>query len=235
MYDYDRLKNTLKNMSDKKHRDFHRSLVPNAKDTIAFLGIPIPKLRKLAKEILAECKNIDDYFTCVGNEFYEEIMLKGIVTGYLRCDYTNKCCYISAFVPYITDWAICDTFCSSIRIANADKERFLQFLEPYLNSEDEFFVRFGVVMLIRNYICDDFIAATLEKLKTLHHTQHYYIQMAVAWALCECYIKYPQLTLSLLKEKSFDAFIQNKAIQKCRESFRVSQSDKSMLLQYKIQ
>ena len=233
MYDYPQLKITLQNMADKKYRDFHQKLVPDVKNQMLFLGIPIPKLRKLAREILAECDNIDDYFCRAGNEFYEEVMLRGIVTGLLKCDYQKKLAYITDFVPLITDWAICDTFCSSIRIAHADKENFYGFLQPYFTSEKEFSVRFGVVMLLRNYVCEDWIAVTLDTLKTVTH-KAYYVQMAVAWALCECYIKFPEQTLQLFQAKTFDKFVQNKAVQKCRESRRVSDEDKIRLLQYRF-
>ena len=233
MYDYEKLKNTLQTLSEEKHRDFHRKLVPNIKDNLIILGIPVPRLRKLAKEILSECDNIDDYFACVGHTFYEEIMLQGIVIGYLSCDHRKKLHYISAFVPNISDWAVCDTFCSSIRIPKTEKQSFYEYLSPYLYGENEFAVRFGVVMLLQNYVCDEFIVRTLDTLKNIRNNQ-YYVQMALAGAWSVCYIQYPEQTLSVFAEKSLDRFVQNKAIQKCRESLRITDNDKKRLLSYKI-
>ena len=43
------------------------------------------------------------------------------------------------------------------------------------------------------------------------------------------YVKYPEKVLGLLKEKKLDISNHNKAIQKCRESRRVSAQDKEML------
>ena len=57
--------------------------------------------------------------------------------------------------------------------------------------------------------------------------------MAVAWAISVCYVKFRDKTLKLLKIKELDIFVQNKAIQKIRESFRVSDEDKEMLKKYK--
>jgi len=58
--------------------------------------------------------------------------------------------------------------------------------------------------------------------------------MGIAWALSVCYIKFPQETEALLKKQELTPFVQNKAIQKIRESLRVSAEEKQLLLQYKI-
>ena len=57
----------------------------------------------------------------------------------------------------------------------------------------------------------------------------YYVKMAVAWALSVCYIKFPEKTLAFFKENTLDDWVQNKAIQKCRESFRISKEEKEFL------
>jgi 3-methyladenine DNA glycosylase AlkD len=73
-----------------------------------------------------------------------------------------------------------------------------------------------------------FVEEALKILQAIKH-EDYYVKMGVAWAISIFYIKQPQLTLPLLQENNLDDFTHNKAIQKIRESFRVSKEDKEML------
>jgi 3-methyladenine DNA glycosylase AlkD len=73
-----------------------------------------------------------------------------------------------------------------------------------------------------------FVEEALKILQAIKH-EDYYVKMGVAWAISIFYIKQPQLTLPLLQENNLDDFTHNKAIQKIRESFRVSKEDQEML------
>ena len=57
--------------------------------------------------------------------------------------------------------------------------------------------------------------------------------MAVAWALSVCFVKYYNKTLSQFKTCKLDKFIFNKTIQKCVESFRLSNVQKQELKELK--
>ena len=228
--DYNILLQKLESMADKKHQEFHNSLVPDVNN---ILGIPVPKLRILAKELIKECNNIDTYLSYVSNKYYEELMLKGIVIGYIKCDWQKKLEYIESFVPQIYDWAVCDTFCSGIKPPKSELSSFRNFIEPYLHSDNEFQIRFAVVILLQKYVSAEYIKSTLQALQNIKNDK-YYVKMAVAWALSVCYIKYPDLTTNVFSEYKLDKWVQNKAIQKCRESLRVTPEQKDMLLKFKI-
>ena len=58
--------------------------------------------------------------------------------------------------------------------------------------------------------------------------------MSNAWLLCEFMIKQRDKTLHYLKSNNLNKFTINKAISKCRDSFRVSKEDKELLLKYKV-
>jgi 3-methyladenine DNA glycosylase AlkD len=62
----------------------------------------------------------------------------------------------------------------------------------------------------------------------------YYVNMAVAWAISMAFVKYENKTLSILKSKSLPTDIQNKSIQKIRDSLRVPKATKDSLIEYKI-
>ena len=110
----------------------------------------------------------------------------------------------------------------------------IDFLRPYLASDKEFPLRFGIVMLMDYCLTDSHIDETLDILCSTDHPG-YYVRMAVAWALSVAFVKYRDKTLSRLEARTLDPWIQNKAIQKCRESYRVSPEDKEYLKTLKYQ
>lgn len=231
--DYRGLIAQLEDLADERYSKFHSNLVPGVQDEKIILGISVPKLRTVAKELVKSYNNIDGYLSQPLGKYYEELMLRGIVIGYIKCPWEKKLEYIRDFVPNISDWAVCDIFCGGIKPQKERLTEFRAFIELYLHSDKEFEIRFAVVILLQKYINEDCIATTLQALKNIKDNR-YYVQMAVAWALSVCYVKFPKATLELFKEKCLLKEVQNKAIQKCRESRRVSNIDKNMLIKYKI-
>ena len=57
----------------------------------------------------------------------------------------------------------------------------------------------------------------------------YYVFMANAWLISVCMVKFPEETITFFKDNQLDKITHNKAIQKSRESNRVSKEDKSFL------
>jgi len=84
------------------------------------------------------------------------------------------------------------------------------------------------VMLLKQYVDLIWIDDTLRALQAVRH-EGYYVKMALAWALCECYIKQREKTLPVLRGGLADAFVQNKAISKLCDSYRVTPEEKQAL------
>ena len=57
----------------------------------------------------------------------------------------------------------------------------------------------------------------------------YYVQMAMAWAICEALVQYYDKTLCYLENADLDKFTYNKALQKAMESYRISDNKKQLL------
>ena len=57
--------------------------------------------------------------------------------------------------------------------------------------------------------------------------------MAIAWLLCELMIYNRDMTLKYLEHNNLNIFTINKAISKCRDSYRVSKEDKELLLNFR--
>lgn len=217
------IKEKIFELSDSEFQKFQRKLCPNINNIV---GVRLPLLRKLAKEI-----SKDDWrnflLTCP-TDYFEETMLQGLVIGYAKADIEEILNHITNFVPKIDNWAVCDSFCTSLKFTKSNMNRVFEFLKTYLESKKEFELRFGIVMLLDFYIVDQYINQVLILLNEIKH-DGYYVKMAVAWALSICFIKYPDRTMIYLKNNNLDDFTYNKTLQKITESFRISKETKSII------
>lgn len=220
MYD---LRDKLFELSDDKFKTFHSRLCPNTDNII---GVRLPLLRQLAKEIAkGDWRN---FLSNSKEEYYEEILINGLVIAYAKCDVEERLNYIESFVPKIDNWAICDSFCNTLKFVNKNKEIMLEFIQPYLRSYNEFEIRFAVVIILNYYITEDYINLVLKTLDNIKH-DGYYVKMAVAWAISMCFIKFEEKTMAYLKDNSLDDFTYNKSLQKICESLRVDKNTKELI------
>lgn len=228
-FDYDRIYNRILELADEKYKCFHSSLVPGNTN---IAGVRIPKLREFAREI-AKSDYWREFLNAESRGLYEEEMLKGIVIGLVKCPIEERFELVVDFVPRIDNWAVCDIFTGGLKAFAKNRELILPYIEQCLTSAAEFTVRFGVCMLMDYFVDDQYIDYTLDKIQQVKH-KGYYVMMVCAWALSVCFVKQRNKTLAVFEQMSLDSTTQNKAIQKCRESYRVSDSDKELLLNYKI-
>lgn len=216
------IKQDLLELAESKYQEFTSKLLPGI-DNI--LGVRLPALRKLAKDILKD--NPMEYLENATEDSFEEIMLQGMVIGGLK-DIDLVFHYIEEFLPKINNWSVCDSFCAGLKISKKYPKEMWQFIQPYLKDDREYFIRFAVVMLLNYYVDEEHIAEALQALDQIKHDA-YYVKMAVAWAISIYYIKLPERTLEYLKYNSLDNFTYNKALQKITESLRVDKETKQMI------
>lgn len=222
------IREKIKELSDEEYRKFHSGLCPGTDNII---GVRVPVLRKFAKQIYNE-EDWEKYLSYNNLEFYEEILLQGMIIGFVKQDIKKVQKYISDFVPKIDNWAVCDIFCAGLKITKKYQEQMWEFLQSYLKSEKEFYLRFSIVMMLDYFITEEYIDEVLIKLDTIQNDA-YYVKMAVAWAISTCYIKFPQKTLEYLKQNNLDDWTYNKAIQKTIESYRIDKKTKDFLRKMK--
>lgn len=214
----------ISKLADAKYKEFHSALCPN---TDNIMGVRVPVLRSYAKEFY-KSQDWREYLK-VKPKYYEETMLQGMLIGFdtkENIEVVQE--YVTQFIPKIDNWAICDTFVAGLKITKKYPKEMWQFIQTYLKSNKEFELRFGIVMLLDYYITEEYIDKVIEILDKIKH-DGYYVKMAVAWAISICYIKYPKKTYQYLLKDNLDNFTHNKAIQKARESYRVSKEDKEKL------
>ncbi|MBU5336439.1 DNA alkylation repair protein [Intestinibacter bartlettii] len=219
----DNLRNRLFELADDKYKKFHSNLCPNTENII---GVRLPQLREIAKEITKG--DWRGFLSTSKEDYYEEVLINGLVIAYAKCDVDERLNYIKDFVPKIYNWAICDTFCNTLKFVNKNKEAVWDFIQPYLKSSKEFEIRFAVVIILNYYITEDYIDIVLETLDKVRHNG-YYVKMAVAWAISICFVKFEEKTMLYLKNNNLDDFTYNKSLQKICESLRVDKKTKALI------
>lgn len=223
----DEIKVKLLLLEDLKYKEFHSKLCPNVNNII---GVRLPKLRNLAKELL-EKYSLEILLANIDNKYYEEIMLEAILIGYCK-DINIVTKLINNFVNKIDNWAVCDTFCAGLKITKKNKDEMFNLIVENINSNQEFKIRFGVVMLLDYYIEKEYINQLFNIFDNI--TNHsYYVEMAVAWAISFCLIKFYDETAHYLKTCKLSKFTYNKALQKAIESYRISEHQKEELRKLK--
>lgn len=213
----------LISLQDIKYKEFHSSLVLNSK--YEMIGIRVPVMRDIAKTIAKS--NIEEFLKYAQDKYYEEVMIQGLVIS----DIKDENLFYKYFIEYINkidNWALCDSFCSSIKIVRKYEEKYFKEAIKLALNEEEFISRVGLVIILDHFISLNnlnTIFDTLNKIKS----DKFYINMAEAWLLCEIYIKFPNKTKEFLKKNNLNKFTQNKAISKIHDSFRVSKEEKDLL------
>lgn len=229
---FQKIREELIKESEESIAKLSAKLSPNSKKE-DILGVRIPKLRKIAKQIVKEDGKLYLEESKKNKQYFEEIIVEGLVIGYSKMDFDERLKLIEIFIPKITSWAINDTFCPTIKVKKEELEKMWKFILPYLDSENEFEVRFAVIMMLDNYIIDDYVDDVIKKLDKVNN-EGYYAKMAVAWTMAEIGIKYNEKAMKYLKGKNhLDKFTFNKTLQKMRESYRINLNQKEELKKIK--
>ena len=218
------IKENLLILAEQGYKKFSSTLNPGVENV---LGIRVPQLRALARQIAAG--NWQSYLDTADSYYMEERMLQGMVIAYVKnITLEERLHLLREFIPLINSWSVCDSVVSSLKVSREDEETLWLFICQYLTSEEEYKLRFSVVMMLLKFVDDEHIFRLLEIFANIHH-DGYYVKMAVAWAVSVCMAKYPEITYEFLGKGQLDDFTHNKSIQKCIESYRVSDAYKQRL------
>ena len=223
------IREKLLSLEDVKYKEFNKKLCPDTKREI--LGIRIPELKKLAKEIV-KTENGIDIFKKMEDKYFEEIILHGFLVAYSKIEWNEKIKYIKEIVPKMDSWAITDTFVPALKIKKKDLRQAWNLVLNYISSEKEFEVRFAIIMILDYFITEEYIDRVIKLLDNVKH-DGYYVKMGVAWCIAEIGVKFNDRATEYLKNNNLDKFTHNKAIQKMIESRRISENQKQDLRKMK--
>ena len=226
----ERIRTELFALRDMAYRDFQAALIPTI-DRESVIGVRMPVLRRYAKQLRKEPERCAAFLAALPHRYYDENMLHALLLSAAEGPFEEILPQIERFLPYLDNWAVCDGF--SPAVFSREPERTYACCLKWLDSAAPYTVRFSVVTLLKSFVRERFAPAVLDRLAALR-TDEYYINMAVAWYLSEALVYHYEAVLPCLTQRAFDPWVHNKAIQKARESFRITPEQKAFLQTLRI-
>jgi len=214
----------LKVYEDEKYREFTSSLVPNiAKDY--FIGVRVPKIRLVAKEIYSNKELMNDFLNELPHQCYEENILHSVLINSIKD--LNECLdRIDLFIPYIDNWAVSDTISPKVVMKNFDLT--YKYIKKWLKLDKTYSIRVALGLLMGFYLKDEFKKEHLDLCLKIKDDD-YYTKMMIAWYFATALAKQYDVTIRYLEDHLLPKWIHNKTIQKAIESYRISDKQKDYL------
>ena len=216
----------LKNISEKEYKEFSEKITFTKYE---MLGIRLPKLRNIAKVISKG--DYPSFLKVSETTYYEEVMIRLLVLANIK-DINELMLYFDDAINLIDNWALCDTFCNSLKIVEKNKDYFLTKIDKLMKSNKTYHIRVGLILLLCYYVEEEYLELIWKHLDSIE-SDEYYVNMAEAWLICEIFIKHEQDALKYLENNKLNKFTINKSISKIRDSYRVSKEMKDYILKFK--
>lgn len=213
----------LTSMQDEKYKQFHCKLMPTVNpDTV--IGIRVPALRKLAKELYGTAE-AEAFLSELPHNYYDENNLHAYLIALIK-DYDICIAEVERFLPYIDNWATCDGL--SPKVFKKHLPELLEHIQVWIASEETYTVRFAIGMLMQFYLDDTFDAQYLKIVASVK-SEEYYVNMMIAWYFATALSKQYDATLPYLQTNQLSVWTHNKTIQKAIESYRITDAQKVYL------
>lgn len=217
-------------MKDEVYKNFHGKLMPTINpDTI--LGVRVPLLRKFSNQLSKSLskEEIERFMSELPHRYYEENNIHAFLIEKIN-DYEECIAALDKFLPYVDNWATCDMM--NPKIFKKNTRKLFDKIEEWMSSSHVYTIRFGIGMLMRFYLDDDFSTQYLDMTANVV-SDEYYVNMMKAWFFATALAKQYEATLPYIQHNRLDIWSHNKAIQKAIESFRVPKEHKDELRSYK--
>jgi len=208
---------------DAAYREFQAKLVPNVPpETI--LGVRTPALRAIAKE-LSKSAERDAFLASLPHAYYEENLIHFFVLAEIK-DFDACVQGVEAFLPYVDCWPVSDQ--ATPKAFRKNHAKLLPYVEKWIASEHVYTARFGLRMLMNEFLDADFKEEYLA-LAANKTGDDYYLKMMLAWFFATALFKRYDETIPYFENRALDEWVHKKAIQKAVESYRVSDAHKEYL------
>ena len=195
-----------------------------------------PVLAMLTKDIVNVVNEIMkgnylSYLDLEITDYYETIAIYGSIISKLN-SLDTFLIYLNKYLNFMNCWAHCDLL--HFPLIYEKKEIYLN-LSRKFRKDDRVMVRRLSLFILFQFVKEkEFLNNILDSIIDFKDENEYYVIMMAGWLLSECIILYKDETLAFITSNSLNKKIINKAIQKCRESNRLSKEEKDFLLSYKI-
>lgn len=217
------VRNTLFSLQDTGYKAFQEKLIPTM-PTEQVVGVRTPILRKYARTF-AKSKEAEKYMQMLPHYYYEENNLHAFIIETIK-DYEKAMEETEKFLPYIDNWATCDSF--SPKIFKKYPLQVYTKIKKFIDSGKTYTIRYGIGLLLGNYLDEEF-DPEMPALVADIVSDEYYVNMMCAWYMATALAKQEQAILPYLEENRLNKWVHNKTIQKAVESRRISPERKAYL------
>ena len=212
---------------DEKYREFQSKLVPNIdKETI--IGVKTPEMRRIAKEIFST-EEASIFLETLPHKYYEENLIHFFLISKIK-DFDECIKEVERFLPYINCWPVCDQ--ATPLVFRKNHSKLLPLIKKWIGSDHIYTARFGIRMLMNEFLNDDFKEEYLE-LVSSKSGDDYYLKMMIAWFFATALAKQYDATIKYIENRCLDPWVHLKTIQKAVESYRVSDEHKEYLKKFR--
>lgn len=215
-------------LQDLKYRDFHAKLIPTMEKE-KIIGVRTPALRGFAKKF-GKTEESKLFIKKLPHQYYEENNLHGLLIEQIK-DYDECLVELKRFLPYIDNWATCDLL--ALRLVKKHLDVFIKEIYKFMESEHTYIIRFGISMLMKYYLEDEFEIEYPDKVADIR-SEEYYVNMMRAWYFATALAKQYEQIIPFIEKKCLDVWTHNKTIQKAIESYRITDEQKTYLRTLKI-
>ena len=223
MAELTKLQKQLFELQDLKYRDFHSKLMPETdKETV--IGIRTPVLRKFAKEF-AGTLEAEAFLRQLPHRYYEENNIHMMLITGIK-DYEKCMEEIQRFLPCIDNWATCDY--PAPKCFARHKDQVLEEAKRWISSGETYVIRYGIGMLMRLFLDEDFSSEYLEMTAAVQ-SQEYYVNMMIAWYFATALAKQWDATVPYIEQHKLSDWVHRKTVQKAVESYRITPEQKEYL------
>lgn len=222
------IQENLFQLQDLGYRDFHSKLMPTVcKDKI--IGVRVPQLRKLAKELnKSELKA--EFLNTLPHKYYEEDNLHAFLIEQIK-DFDECIFALDKFLLFVDNWATCDMM--TPKVLGTNTEKLYEKIEEWAKSEHIYTVRFAIVTLMKFFMNERLDKKHLNLLLSIK-SDEYYINMAIAWYIATALASRWDIVIPYIEKQKFNKWVHNKAVQKAVESYRITKEQKEYLKTLKI-
>ena len=213
----------LMEVKDEEYKEFQAKLVPNISPDL-IIGVRTPEMRRIAKEVFAS-DEMDSFLKELPHKYYEENLVHFFILAMIK-DFDTCVNLVEEFLPYVDCWPVSDQ--ATPKSFKKNHDRLLPYIKNWIASDHVYTARFGMRMLMNEYLGEDFKKEYLN-LVASKKGDDYYLKMMVAWYFATALAKQYDEAVKYIEERRLDEWVHKKAIQKAVESYRVTDEHKEYL------
>ena len=220
---FEELHEKLFALQDSDYKNFVAKLLPTV-DKEKIIGVRTAALCTLAEKFFQN-NDKEKFLNNLPHKYFEENSIHVLLLSEMK-NFDECLQAVKIFLPYVDNWANCDSLVPKIfskHTAELEDE-----IKTFLNSDSTYTIRFGILMLMKFYLGENFDEKYLYWVAEVKN-KNYYVEMMAAWFFAEALIKQYDSAIIFLQKNFLSADVHRKTIQKAADSRRIS-ADKKIYL-----